>query len=281
MACLNPLEGWIASKANDSGRYSVVFRLCDGSSDRRVAVPCGKCPGCTNDRAVAWAVRCYHESTQHDRNCFVTLTYRDPCPARLQVEDLQRFFKRLRRAGREFRYFGVGEYGGRTHRPHYHCLLFGLDFLEDAQYVGPGPKSENEYYLSPFLAKIWTHGNVLVAPCEGGSIFYTCGYALKNLDDPDAFHVCSRRPYIGHGWLAKYFDDISRNGFVTIDGIRRSVPKAYLVRKEFLIEFDALKDQRKVFISQLSPDDVWERRQARPGQEVNLVAAAQLRRGEL
>ena len=24
-----------------------------------------------------WAIRCYHEASQHDQNCFITLTYED------------------------------------------------------------------------------------------------------------------------------------------------------------------------------------------------------------
>lgn len=43
----------------------------------------------------------------------------------LDKTDLQKYFKRLRKANRnQLKYFAVGEYGGHTERPHYHIILF-------------------------------------------------------------------------------------------------------------------------------------------------------------
>lgn len=37
--------------------------------------------------------------------------------------DVQKMFKRLRNAGHKFKYLAVSEYGGNTHRPHFHFIL--------------------------------------------------------------------------------------------------------------------------------------------------------------
>lgn len=241
----------------------------DGWADRPIDLPCGKCLGCLRDKARAWAVRCYHESTQHERNCFVTLTYRDEdCPQALRCSDLQGFFKRLRSRGYSFRYFACGEYGGRFGRPHYHALLFGQDFRDRCIPLG----IKGEYYTSAVLDETWGHGFVTLGSLEPGSAFYVAGYSLKNLDRDDCFHVASKRPYIGHGWLARYHDDIARNGFVTIGGTKMAVPKSYLLRPEFALEFDALRESRRLHVASMTPEEVQQRRESARARETNLRA---------
>ena len=72
---------------------------------------------------------------------FLTLTYNDdnlPSDVGLHKDDLQRFFKRLRKAldTKKIRYFACGEYGDTTSRPHYHAIVFGLGLNEiDKKYV--------------------------------------------------------------------------------------------------------------------------------------------------
>jgi hypothetical protein len=239
----------------------------DGWIDRAVDLPCGKCPGCLADRATAWSVRCYHESTLHERSSFVTLTYRDPAPPRLEKADVQRFFKRLRFKGYRFRYFAAGEYGSITRRPHYHVLFFGHDWLEGSERA-----FDSRYYSHAHLDEAWGRGIVQVARCEPASIFYVCGYQLKELGESDAFHLASRRPYIGHGWLAAYWDDIARNGFVTIDGVKRPVPRSYLDRPEFRFEFEDLKAHRRMVVEDRTPEQLVAVRDAARSREANLLA---------
>lgn len=269
VACLNPLGGWYASTPNDSGRHSVTFSLHSGYQDRPIDIPCGKCIGCLRDKATGWAIRCYHESIQHLRNSFVTLTYDEQhCPSAVSKRELQLLFKRMRKGGMKFRYFGAGELGSRTRRPHYHVLFFGEDFLSDAVPFG----ANGEYYTSEKLSSYWGLGMAMCAPCEPASCFYTASYALKNLDDPDAFHISSRKPYLGHGWLSRYYDDISRNGFITIEGRKVAVPKSYLLRPEFALEFDQLKEKRKAYVNEMTPDQIVKRREAARGKETNMRA---------
>lgn len=269
MSCFMPLDGWMGRKANDSGKYPVVFSLHDGWSDRPVSLPCGKCLGCLADKARAWSVRCYHESTQHDQNCFVTLTYNDEhCPDQVNKKDLQDLFKRLRNEGLRFRYFACGEYGGRFGRPHYHVLFFGQDFLGHSRKLG----LEGEYYTNPLLDEVWGKGHVTIAPCEPGSVFYVAGYSLKNIGVGDAFALQSRRPYIGAGWLQKYHDDIVRNGFVVIEGKRVPIPPAYLKRPELSLEMEPLIESRREFVRTASPDEAVRRRECARAKELNLAA---------
>lgn len=271
----------MAAQPNESGRHSVVFSVHGADRDRPVTLPCGKCVGCVQDKAEAWSVRCFHESQLHERNCFVTLTYRDPAPEKLCKHDLQTFFKRLRKTGVRFRYFAVGEYGERTHRPHYHVLLFGQDFREGSFRVGMGPRSDNEYYVNSMISGVWGNGHVTIAPCEAGSIFYTCGYSLKNLGDPECFHMQSKRPYLGAGWLGRFHDDCVRNGFVTIDGVKHAVPASYVRRPELELEMDELRSRKAEAVRTLDPEIRWQRRVTASARETNLKAAAAARRGDL
>lgn len=264
----------MAAKPNDSGRFPVVFSLHAGDRDRPISLPCGKCVGCVQDKAEAWSVRCYHESLQHEQNCFATLTYADPCPEKLSKPDLQKFFKRLRKQAVRFRYFACGEYGERTHRPHYHVLFFGQDFLGGAEHIG-------KYYVNLMLSEAWGHGHVTLAPAEPESIFYVCGYSLKNLGDPDCFHMVSKRPYIGAAWLRSHSDDLVRNGFSTIEGVKHAVPMPYLRRAEPELEMEALRDRRQEKVRTAPPEDAWRRRSGYRSREINLMAAAAARRGDL
>lgn len=226
-------------------------------------------------------MRCVHEASCHAQNSFLTLTYRDPAPERLEKEDLQRFFKRLRKAVGKLRYFACGEYGERTKRPHFHALIFGHDFLDGSYRTGMGPKSPNEYYVNPLISDVWGNGHVTIAPCEPASVFYVCGYSLKNLGDPDCFHMCSRRPYIGAGWLREHHDDLVRNGFVTVDGVKHSPPASYLRRAEADLEMDELRARRAERVRQMGAEALAQRSLKARDREINYKAAAARRRGDL
>lgn len=124
-----------------------------------VNLPCRRCIGCNQASAREWAIRAFHEAqlhTQHwtddstgitteiPNSSVLTLTYNDdhlPRDGCLDHSHLQKFLKRLRtRRGRahraagrpgpapKIRYFCCGEYGGKTHRPHYHIVIFGESF---------------------------------------------------------------------------------------------------------------------------------------------------------
>jgi hypothetical protein len=151
-------------------------------------------------RAREWALRCQLEHRQHDKSCFVTLTYDDHhLPPTLKKRDLSLWVKRLRERLRSdglVRFFAAGEYGERTHRPHYHALLFGTD-------------------SASAIKDSWPFGFVDVGKLTPGSIAYVAGYCSKKVGwrleagervDPATgeiyefqppFILMSRRPGIG------------------------------------------------------------------------------------
>lgn len=109
---------------------------------REQHVPCGRCIYCNVSRANAWSTRLYWEYRRSQASAFVSLTYEDQYltyfegkyyegVAQLVRSDLQKYFKRLRKAGVQFKYYAVGEYGSRYGRPHFHILFFfSSDFDE-------------------------------------------------------------------------------------------------------------------------------------------------------
>lgn len=244
MTCYYPISAWKAKNKNPTGKRSMVFNPRDGFADMPVELPCGKCTGCRADQALMWSIRAYHESTLHDQNSFITLTYDDdhlPKDGCIDKKHLQDFFKRLRRdlPPGTVRYIACGEYGEQTRRPHYHAILFGLDFLHDKITI------DDSLYTSPTLERFWGQGHVSIAPVTMASICYVCGYVMKKINDADTFNLMSRRPGIGHDWLKQYKSDLSRTGSVTIEGREYPVPKRYLDWEQS--HFEELKKQRLAF----------------------------------
>src|SRR5699024_11074111 len=93
--------------------------------------PCGQCTHCRINKRRAWTLRNMLELEDWSGVAsFVTLTYDEdhiPYPALVNRRDPQLFFKLLRyKFGSPLRYFGCAEYGGRTHRPHYHFIIYGM-----------------------------------------------------------------------------------------------------------------------------------------------------------
>lgn len=255
MACSMPLAGWYSNELNESGKRGVVFNPRKAFLDMPLELPCGKCEGCRADQSLAWSIRAYHEATQHEKNCFITLTYSDahlPDDGAIDKRALQLFFKRLRKriAPEKLRYFACGEYGEKTGRPHYHAIIFGLDFLDARRTM-----LNSTLYTHPVLETTWGLGQVAIDSVNFRSICYTCGYVTKKISDPDTFSLMSRRPGIGHDWLNKYSDDIKRTGACIIEGREFLVPPRYLRwnEKEFQELLTARKNHAKLKSQQYDP----------------------------
>lgn len=95
-------------------------------------VPCGKCGFCLQSKRSQWMFRIYWEMFHQEYpGWFLTFTYNERCVKRtadhrlsLRFSDIQKFLKKLRKAKYYAKYICVGEYGGKTKRPHYHMLLW-------------------------------------------------------------------------------------------------------------------------------------------------------------
>lgn len=250
MPCYYPLQGWRSEERSANGGRQVVFRRRAGYSDRPIDVPCGQCLGCRLDNAREWAIRCVHEARMHELNSFVTLTYRDedlPEDMSVSVREFQLFMKRLRkRFGQGIRHFGCGEYGEKTGRPHYHVLLFGLDF-SDKKFLKR--TDYGDLYTSKALESIWTKGNSSIGTVTFQSAGYTARYTLKKQSeevfqhvwiDPVSGQVFPReREFgtkskgrngsggIGAPYVRKYWKELLRDDFVVVDGKKMSLPRYY------------------------------------------------------
>ena len=115
MACYTPLKGYRSTELTKNGKRKIVFNRNHGFADLPVTVPCGQCIGCRLERSRQWAIRCTHEASLWEKNCFITLTYNDenlPKDGSLDVTHFQKFMKRLRKKhGAGIRFYHCGEYG--------------------------------------------------------------------------------------------------------------------------------------------------------------------------
>lgn len=244
---------------------------------------CNSCVACRVNKASMWAVRGAHERNLHDVSCSITLTYSDDhVPwSGLQKKHLQDFFKRLRRhleyykkPGQGFKYMACGEYGdGSGQRsyfghPHYHAVLFGLDFPD--KYKWRKGKLGHQLYRSPVLEELWPFGNSEIGGADDEMINYVSAYILKKVTGErershyfgrrfcdvmgnhfdflfnTEFFLSSRRPAIALRFLEKHWDDIFSYDEVVVNGRHRPVPKYYLnkLREKSELLYTMIKHER-------------------------------------
>lgn len=180
-------------------------------SVKSVKLPCGKCAACKLEKSRQWAVRIMHEAQFHTENCFITLTYAPdylPSDSKLVKSDVQKFIKRLRKRHPErvIRYYFVGEYGRKHHRPHYHAIIFGYDFSDKTLlFMSNGLP----VYRSKELETLWSFGISSIGSLSFESAAYVARYILKNDGTADkGFSLMSLKPGIGSMFFDKYSGDI-------------------------------------------------------------------------
>ena len=132
--CLSPITIYVNNKYDPQGT-------------RNVQVPCGKCLECKKSYQNSWYVRFYEECNNWPNFIFFTLTYSNDnvpfyvdnesgeCYNTVYKEDVQKWVKYVRktlsrRYGKSLsiKYFITSEYGPRTLRPHYHGIIWGVDY---------------------------------------------------------------------------------------------------------------------------------------------------------
>lgn len=148
------------------------------------------------------------ETRLAEPNYFVGLTYADehlPTDGLVSKRALQLLFKRMRRHV-SFRYFAVGEYGGRYGRPHYHALLFGLS---QAIPSSGGLGVRHRRACPCIVCSEWGLGQVHAGEVTPESCAYVAGYVEKGkLSDLERFEfsLMSRNPGIGSGAVPVIYD---------------------------------------------------------------------------
>jgi len=283
MSCFHPLKGY-----KDIQTGGLTFNKTGTAQTLEVA--CGQCLGCRLDHAVMWAIRIVHESylhLDHEGNCFVTLTYRDPgkCTEQQQLDghyipadyslrpaDVSKFIRRLRKSVKyKIRYFYCGEYGEENQRPHYHVCLFNHQFKDQTLW-----KDEQGFYTytSPSLEKLWPWGFSTCQELNYETAAYCAKYSLKKItgdraeqhylrcdDDgvaywllPEYIRMSTGRNKpcgIGAGFYEQFRDDIFPSDEVPVPGkgIIRSVPRYYqnILSTENPAMLEEIKKLRQIF----------------------------------
>lgn len=249
------LENYIRRKAEIS-KCLYARRMPNG-----FIVGCGHCSYCRKQYAREMAFRVEAES--YDKFCYnVLLTYDDahlpmlngrPVLNRVHIQD---FLKRFRswhddHTGTKLRFFGVGEYGGKKGRPHYHLILFTDKPLEDVARDYREPLS----FINSVLVDKWRHGACDIERIvnAGSATIYLTQYLLTyDKKDRDTlvkpFRMMTRGGRydkgLGYRWLERTrplqqycvkFDDYTMST-ISEDGRKfvRPIPRYY--RRKFMPE---------------------------------------------
>ena len=258
MSCRYPLKGY---KSAEGG---LTFNRNNSPTGEFLDVPCGQCFPCRLNKSREWAVRMIHELRYHSTASFITLTYRDkdlPENGTLVKKHFVDFMKRLRARNPDIRisYYMCGEYGqvcencGKSYpihkkshknyngctewsaglgRPHYHAILYGVDFKDKE--VFKTSKAGSLIYKSETLDNIWQKGFTSIGDVTFESCAYVARYVTKKINGEKAkFHyskileydeqtgeatetvmlepeyaTMSRNPAIGLQWIEDYMKDV-------------------------------------------------------------------------
>lgn len=264
MACHHPIPAWRSSSGE------VVMNREPPGATAQLEVPCGGCLGCRTSRARHWAIRCTLELQDHEQAVWSTLTYDDEHkPPTLRKDHLSGWVKRLRARLPEqrVRFFGAGEYGEKTERPHYHAIVYGT---ADERAI----------------RESWPYGFSRVDPISPAAINYVAGYCAKKVGwrtqlgeqvDPETGEVyewqppfvqMSRRPGIGAN-ARRHWQSWRRTAIH--NGQEVSVPR-YLHEAWKAMASDAMKEalEQERYNESLRRDNTKERREAQ-----ELLAQAQ------
>ena len=177
---------------------------------------CGQCMPCRITKRREWETKLNLEWQTWNCGAFVTLTYApEHLPQKhyykggtLDKTHLQKFMKRFRKnfnetyGNRVIRYFGVGEYGDRSQRAHYHLVIFNAE------------ANQIEYITK----KSWKLGHSLTAELNKERINYTLGYTIKKMTSPNnfkdnrqaEFSLMSRKPPLGTYAIPKFAKAIKK-----------------------------------------------------------------------
>lgn len=192
---------------------------------------------CRIARTAEWSTRIIHEM-EGKTGCFITLTYDDkhlPEDNSVTKDELQRFIKRLRKKiyPENFKYFGCGEYGEISERPHYHLILIGWN-QETKDLI----QLPNKKYYSPLIQSVWDKGNNQFGAASIEAIHYVTGYIRKKIYNKDnganpfnknlmldgrfrSFQIQSIG--LGKNFRDQNEDYIKKRG-ITFNGKRRGIP---------------------------------------------------------
>jgi len=231
---------------------------------------------CRLERSRIWALRCVHEASLYEKNCFITLTFRQACPWKPNLKPSKKidptysltknffpdFMKRLRfkvagSSAAEIRYFHCGEYGEKLSRPHHHACLFNFDFPDKTLWR---VRQGIPLYRSEILEELWPFGYSSIGAVTFESAAYVARYVTKKItgdagwtDKYGVFHpgakahyngrlpeftTQSRNPGLANEWLKRFKGDVYPSDSIVIRNNVLSKPPKYYDRKYDLTNHD-------------------------------------------
>lgn len=267
MPCTRPTQAWKSRFLKENGKHLVSFSDV-GYSDNYdpISLPCGVCDSCRLSRARSWAIRCMHEAKKSKKSCFITLTFSDVGllkrysedgvnPYTLHLPDFQKFMKRLRSFFSDnydvngIRFFHCAEYGSKLGRPHYHALLYNVDFPDKEFFKFSGG---NKLYVSTILSHLWPYGYSTVGSVSYESAAYCARYCLKKvngklaaqhyelidcdmesgevrsvIDRKPEYCTMSRRGGIGKSWFESFSSDVYPSDQIVVPDMGIFKPPRY------------------------------------------------------
>jgi len=303
LQCSNPNRVWIPLDPKSETKAFIVYPNAKSQAQAEKlfrdtpyiehAIRCKRCALCRKAQMHSWIVRLTHELQEHELagrpSCFVTLTYNDeslPLLGSLDHADFQLFMKRLRQRLSDdghpsIRYFMCAEYGPKTKRAHYHCIIFGW---EPTDTVSAGLRDEfgNRARTSRFLEDVWGKGFVTVGSVLPGTVRYVARYNLKKMADPDVMFSTrenaqgprldfetgeitgsrvkpyirmSNRPGIGANWLHKHVAQLASEGVVNLSGAKFAVPDYYrkLIKADYPDHLEVLIAAHQAHVEDKGP----------------------------
>ena len=174
----------------------ITLRQKDGFN----TVPCGKCYACLNTKRQQWAFRLSYELKQTNFYAvFLTLTYNDEnipldengqfCFNKKQVQNYIKQIRHLQKS--KISHYLISEYGGKTYRPHYHTIMYGIESQQ----------------IIEKIQKTWQYGFTYVGTVTPASVNYVCKFHVNSKGDiPDGimkpFSIMSKK--IGASYIPKY-----------------------------------------------------------------------------
>lgn len=265
MACYHPISAFRSLvKKTPNGKSVIAFKADPIKTQpyEKIQLPCGQCIGCKISRSRQWALRCVHEASLYQNNCFITLTYNDenlPKNRSLNKRHLTLFFKSLRfhhqgiepvkdeQTGTKrfpIRYFACGEYGAKLSRPHFHACIFNFNFPDRVRWT---EREGITLYTSQQLQALWPYGYSTIGDVTWQSAAYVARYVTKKINgdraaehyimgDPETgeayylepeYITMSRRPGIAKRWFMQYKTDCFPKDYLTHEGKRLKIPSYY------------------------------------------------------
>lgn len=202
-------------------------------------------------RRADWSFRLKEEFKHAESAYFVTLTYSDEMIPRignfqsLDKKHIQNFIKKLRRRNEPFklRYYAVGEYGTKTHRPHYHVTIFNL--------FGDIHKHIQRSWCN---GKKISYGGVHIGNVTDASIHYQMKYHVNpNRNDykewygvENEFALMSTKPPIGYQYLERvgWWNKAGKRGYLINNGFKQALPRYYREKVFNMMEKDEISKEQ-------------------------------------